>query len=90
MLQSMGLQKSDMTWQLNSNKMQTYIDVGFPGGSVSKESACNAGDVGSISGLRKSPGRRSHGNLLQYSCWENPMDRGTRWAPVHGVEKSWT
>ena len=77
MLQSMGLQKSDMTWQLNSNKMQTYIDVGFPGGSVSKESACNAGDVGSISGLRKFPGRRSRGNLLQYSCPENPMDRGT-------------
>ena len=49
---------------------------GFLHRSVTKESACNAGDPGSIPGLGRSPGERS-GNPLQYSCPENPMDRGT-------------
>ena len=62
---------------------------GFPGGSDGKESACIAGDVGSISGLGRSPGR-GHGNPLQYSCLENPMDRGAWRATVHGVAKSKT
>ena len=48
---------------------------GFPGGSDGKESACNAGDLGSISGLGRSPGE-GNGNPLQYYCLENPMDRG--------------
>ena len=48
---------------------------GFFGGSVCKETACNAGDPGSIPGLGRSPGEGT-GNLLQYSCLENPMDRG--------------
>ena len=43
----------------------------FPGGSDGKESACSAGDLGSIPGLRRSPGG-GHGNPLQYSCLENP------------------
>ena len=43
----------------------------FPGGSVGKESACNAGDLGSIPGLERIPGE-GHGNPLQYSCLENP------------------
>jgi len=47
------------------------------------------GDPDSIPGLRRSPGR-GHGNPLQYSCLENPRDRGARWATVHGVAKSWT
>ena len=47
---------------------------GFPGGWDGKESACNAGDLGSIPGLGRSPGG-GHGNPLQYSCLENPMDR---------------
>ena len=51
------------------------IFVGFPGGSDGKESACNAGDLGSIPGLGDSPGE-VHCNPLQYSCLENPMDRG--------------
>ena len=59
----------------------------FPGKSVGKESACNAGDVGLISGLGRSPGG-GHGNLLWYSCLENPMDRGAWWVTVHGVTKS--
>ena len=45
--------------------------IGFPGGSGSKESACNVGDLGSISGIGRSPGGR-HGNPLQCSCLENP------------------
>ena len=48
---------------------------GFPGGSDGKESACSAGDPGLISGLGRSPGG-GHGNPLQCSCLENPMDRG--------------
>ena len=61
----------------------------FPGSSAGKESACNAGDLGSIPGLGSSPGK-GNGNLLQYSCLGNPMDREA-WQPtVHGVAKSWT
>ena len=48
--------------------------MGFPGGSEGKASACNAGDLGSIPGPGRSPGE-GNGNLLQYSCLENPMDR---------------
>ena len=49
-----------------------------------KESACKAGDLGSIPGLGGSPGE-GNGNPLQYSCLENAMDRGAWWATVHGV-----
>ena len=52
-------------------------------------SACNAGDLGSIPGLGRSPGE-GNGNPLQYSCLENPMDRGAWWATVHGIAKSQT
>ena len=62
---------------------------GFPDGSEDKESACNAGDPGSILGLGRSPGE-GNGNPLQYSCLENPMDRGAWWDTVHGVAKSQT
>ena len=62
--------------------------MGFPGGSDSKESACNAGDPGSIPGLERSPGE-GNGNPLQYSSLENPMDKGVWWATVHGVIESW-
>ena len=48
---------------------------GFPGGSEGKASACNAGDQGLILGLRRSPGE-GNGNPLQYSCLENPTDKG--------------
>ena len=58
--------------------------MGFPGGSHCKESVFNAGDPGSIPGLGRSPGG-GNGNPLQYSCLENPMDRGPWWATVHGV-----
>ena len=54
--------------------MQTRA-LGFPGDSDHKEFACNAGDLGSIPGWGRSPGE-GHGNPLQYSCLENPMDGG--------------
>ena len=57
--------------------------------STSKESTCNAGDWGSIPGSGRCPGQ-GNGNPLQYSCLENPMDRGASQATVHGVTKSWT
>ena len=57
--------------------------MGFPGGSNCKESACNAGELGLILGselwVGSCPGERN-GNPLQYSCLENPMDRGAWWA----------
>ena len=62
---------------------------GFPGVSDGKESACNAGDPGSIPGSGRSPGE-VNGYPLQYSCLENPMDRRAWQATVHGVTKSWT
>ena len=62
---------------------------GFPGGSDGKESTCNAGDLGSIPVLGKSPGG-GNGHPRQYSCLENPMDRGAWQTTVHGVTKSWT
>ena len=63
--------------------------MGFPGGSDGKGSACNAGDLGLILGLGRSPGG-GNGNPLQYSCLENPLDRGAWWAMVHGVSQSRT
>ena len=62
---------------------------GFPSGSAGKESACNAGDLNLITGLKRFPGE-GNGNPLQYFCLENPMNREAWWATVHGVAKSWT
>ena len=62
---------------------------GFTGGSVSKDSACNARDLGSIPGKERSPGE-GNSNPLQYSCLGNPIDRGAWWATVHGAAKSLT
>ena len=56
--------------------------------SVGKESACSAGNPGSIPGLGRSPGE-GNGNPLEYPCLENLMDRGAWWAAVHGVPKNW-
>ena len=63
--------------------------MGFSGGSASKESACNAGDLGSIPGSGRSPGE-GNGYPLQYSCQENSIDKGVWQAVVHGVTKSRT
>ena len=62
---------------------------GFPGDSDGKESACNAGNQGSIPELGRSPGE-GNGNPLQYSCLANSTDGGAWWAPVHGVARSGT
>ena len=63
--------------------------MGFPGSSDGKLSACNAGDLGSIPGFGRSPGEGT-GNPLQYSCLENPMDRGAWQVRVNGIAKSQT
>ena len=55
-------------------------------GSMGNESTYNAGDASWIPGLERSPGE-GHGNPLQYSCLENPMDRGTWWVIVHRGHK---
>ena len=65
------------------------MHMGFLAGSVGKESSCNEGDLGSVPGLGRSSGG-GHGNPFQYSCLENPKDRGAWQATVHGVTKSWT
>ena len=69
--------------------MCVYVYTGFCGGSDSKESAWNAGDLGSIPGLGRSPGEGT-GNPLQCSYVKNSMDRGAGWTTVHGVTTSQT
>ena len=69
-----------------------YIFLGFPGSAVIKNLSANAGDTGdtvSIPGSGRSHGGE-HGNPLQDSCLEDPMDREAWQATVHGVTKSWT
>ena len=60
---------------------------GIPCGSDGKESTCNAGDLGLVPESGRCPGE-GNGNPLQYSCLQNPMDRGDWQATVHGVAKS--
>ena len=71
------------------SKYQHSMSTGFPGGSDGKESACNAGDLSSISRSGRSSGEGS-GYPHQYSCLENPLDRGAWWATVYGVTRSQT
>ena len=82
-----GAFHAKMGWIKDRNGMDLTEAEGFPCSSLSKESACSAGDQGSIPGLGRCPGEGS-GNPLQYPCLENLMDRGTWWAAVHGVAKS--
>ena len=81
MLRKCGLCDSS---SLKFVRIVIFIFWGFPGGSVVKNLPANAGDVGSIPGLGRSPGEENS-NPLQYSCLENPTDRGAWWATVHGV-----
>ena len=74
-------------WKEHRNCLPKVLS--FPGDSEVKASACNAGDLGSIPGLGRSPGE-GNGNPLHYSCLENPMDRGAWWDILHGVAKSRT
>ena len=66
--------------------MQVKFYLGFHGGSMVNNPPANAGDMGLIPGLGRSPGE-GNGNPFQYSCLENPTDRGAWWATVHGVAK---
>ena len=68
-------------------KEVVYTERGFPCSTVGKEFACNAGDLGLIPGSGRAPGE-GNGNVLQYSCLENSMDREAWWALVHGIRKS--
>ena len=70
-------------------KLSSLGSLCFPGGSESKESTCNAGDLGLIPWSGRSLGE-GNGTPLQYSCLENPMDRGAWWATVHGVTENQT
>ena len=79
---------SYLHWSLNQ-LANTSTDKGFPGGPNGKESACNAGDLGSIPGLGRSPGI-GHDNPLQCFCLENSVDRGAWQATIHGIAKART
>ena len=74
-----GHKESDM-----AERLSTAQPHSFPGGLDGKEYTCNAGDLGSIPRLGRSPGE-GNGNPLQYSCVENPMDRRAWSVTVHGV-----
>ena len=80
-----------MIYNMHNIHMQNiiYIISSFPGGSDSKESACNSGDLGLSPWSGRSPGE-GNGSPLQYSCLENSMDRGAWQATVYGVRKSCT
>ena len=66
--------------------MYTYTYMFMYYSSVSKESACSAGDLGSVPGLGRSPGE-GNGDPHPYPCLENLMDRGAWWAAVHGFTR---
>ena len=74
---------------INWKKQKNLVYNRFPGSSAGKETICNAGDPSSIRGLERYAGG-GHGNPLQYSFLENPMDRGFWQATVPGVRKNWT
>ena len=99
-LQSTGSQRVWHDWATSLHFISLHQDKkiqitkimkerSFPGGSVGRESTCNAGDPSSTPGWGRSPGE-GNGNPLQYSCLKNPKDRGAWWAMVHRVAKSQT
>ena len=89
MLRSTGLQRVRHSLVAEQQQETPATVRGFPGGSVVKNPPANTGDMGSIPGSGRSPGE-GNGNLLQYSCLDNIMDRGAWRATVHGVTKSQT
>ena len=84
----MHLQLSDY-WRLIFERGCVCEREGIPWWPGGKEPPANAGNVSSVPGSRISPGG-GNGNLFQYSCLENSMDRGAWWAIVSGVAKIWT
>ena len=93
MVEESRFAENSMFFRINTlNVFLKNIDYQYflnSGSSEVKASACNVGDLGSIPGSERSTGE-GNGNPLQYSCLENPMDRGAWWATVHGVAKSRT
>ena len=79
----------NLIFHLLSQNLRFLQNWGFSGDSKGKESACNAGDLGSFIGSRRSLGEEND-NPLRYSCLKNSMDRGAQWATIHGVAKSQT
>ena len=73
------------SWDSNLYKGTIWAS---PVAQMVKSLSCNTGDLGTIPGLGRSPGE-GNGNPLQYSCLENPMDRGAWWAAVHGAAHDW-
>ena len=71
---------------MHSNCSNLLLKMDFPGGSVVKNLPANVRDAGSIPGSGRSPGG-GHGNPVQYSCLENPMDREAWWSTIHGVTR---
>ena len=82
------LQELGASWVQNRPLLFSFCLMDSPSGSGSKESTCNAGDLGSIPGSGRSP-EKGNGNPLQHSCLENSMDREAWWVTVHGVTKCW-
>ena len=86
-LQSKGLSRVFSNTIVQKHQFfSVQASLGFPHSLVSKESACNAGDPGSIPGFGRFP-VEGNGNPLQYYCLENPMDRGAWQATVHGIAR---
>ena len=89
---SIPFKRASPSWLKHLPKALPTILRGFPGGSVGKQSSCNAADTkdaGSFPGLGRTPGG-GRGNPLQYSCLENLMDRRAWRVTVHGIAKSQT
>ena len=84
-LESITLSKLNQTEKEKYHKTYLICGIGFPCSSVSKESACSAGDPGSIPGSGRSPGE-GNGNPLQYPCLASLMDSRAWGAAVHGVK----
>ena len=80
-----------LSWEdpLEKGQATAAVLLGFPAGSDGKESACSVGNLDSIPGLGISSGG-GHGNPLQYSCLDNPVDRGAWWVVVHAITQSQT
>ena len=89
-----NVQPSSVTTHLTENvhcnhNIGSLVAKGFPNGSDSKESACNAGNLDLLPGSGRFHGE-GNGYPLQYSCLENSMDRGAWQTTVHGITQSWT
>ena len=89
MLSLIGKLSLGMCSDLSKARNYCMLVLDFPSGSNSKDSACDTVEQGSIPGSGRSPGEEN-GNLLQYSCLENPTDRGAWSTMVHRAAKSQT